>query len=60
MEKMPVTTTPLSFRNIQRVRGVAIAFAIVCIVFGGFTRKAFKGSLSWLHFASNHLPGAFD
>jgi hypothetical protein len=48
-KKCGVTTTPLSFRNIQTVWAVAIAFAIVCIVFGGFTRKAFEGGLNWRH-----------
>ena len=40
---------PLSFRQVQIVWGIALAFAAVCIVFGGFTRKAFHGGLDWRH-----------
>ena len=46
---MAGNTTPLSFRHVQIIWGVAIAFAVVCIVFGGFTRKPFEGRLSWRH-----------
>src|SRR4051812_37080639 len=46
---MPMTTMPLSLRQVQWVWGVALAFAIVCIVFGGFRRKPFEGSLDWRH-----------
>jgi hypothetical protein len=54
---MPVTTTALSFRHVQIIWGVAIAFAAVCIVFGGFTRKAFEGGLDWRHGALLGLAG---
>jgi hypothetical protein len=46
---MPLTRTPLSLRHVQIVWGVAMAFAIFCIIFGGLTRKTFEGSLNWLH-----------
>jgi hypothetical protein len=44
-----MATAPLSFRQVQLVWGVAIGFAAVCVVFGGFTRKAFDGGLDWRH-----------
>lgn len=44
-----MTTTQLSFRQVQVTWGLAIAFAIVCIFFGGFTRKPFAGGLGLLH-----------
>lgn len=44
-----MTAAPLSFRQVQLVWGVAIGFATVCIVFGGFTRKPFHGGLDWRH-----------
>jgi hypothetical protein len=42
-------TKPLSFRQLQAVWVGAIAFAIACIVFGGFSRKAFNGGLNLRH-----------
>lgn len=54
---MTATTMPLSFRHVQMIWGVAIAFAVVCIVFGGFTRKDFEGGLDWRHWALVGLAG---
>jgi hypothetical protein len=42
-------TKPLSLRQVQAVWGCAIAFAVVCIVFGGFARKPFDGDLNLRH-----------
>ena len=39
----------LSFRQVQVVWRIAIAFGGVSIVFGGFARKPFHGSLDWRH-----------
>lgn len=44
--KYPMTK-PLSFRQVQLVWVGAIAFALFCIVFGGFRRKAFDGDFNW-------------
>jgi hypothetical protein len=42
-------TKPLSFRQVQAAWVIALAFAVVCVVVGGSTRKAFDGSLNWRH-----------
>jgi hypothetical protein len=42
-------TKPLSFRQVQAVWVSAIAFAVLCIVFGGFSRKAFNGDFNLRH-----------
>ena|SRR5215467_6587049 len=42
-------TKSLSFRQMQAVWGSAIAFAVVCIAFGGFARKSFNGALNLRH-----------
>jgi hypothetical protein len=47
--KMAATTPQLSFRQLQAAWGVALAFAVVCIVFGGFTKKTYAGALNWRH-----------
>jgi hypothetical protein len=44
-------TKPLSFRQIQAAWAIALAFAVVCVVLGGLTRKAFDGSLNWRHWS---------
>ena len=46
---MPLTTTPLSLRMVRIIWGVAVVFAIVCIVFGGFERKTLEGGLNLRH-----------
>jgi ABC-type Co2+ transport system permease subunit len=40
---------PLSFSQVQAVWVGAIVFALFCIVFGGFRRKAFHGDFDWRH-----------
>jgi len=46
---MAMTTRQLSFRQLQAAWGVALAFAAVCIVFGGFTKKPYAGGFGWRH-----------
>lgn len=42
-------TKPLSFRQVQAAWVIALALAVVCMAVGGFTRKAFDGTLNWRH-----------
>jgi hypothetical protein len=46
---LAMTTRQLSFRQLQAAWGVALAFAAVCIVFGGFTKKPYAGGFGWRH-----------
>lgn len=47
--RMPRITPQLSVRQLQAVWGGYLAFAVVCIVFGGFTKKAYVGGFNWRH-----------
>jgi len=42
-------TRSLSFRQVQAIWVIALAFAVACVVVGGLTRKAFDGGLNWRH-----------
>ena len=42
-------TKPLSFRRVQAIWVIALAFAFACVVVSGLSRKAFDGGLNWRH-----------